>query len=64
MSIQVVAQYPEHGFSVLEDELGQFLQLADKDQIVPLRDNPKMTTASLLRQLTQHHVAAVERAFT
>ena len=62
MSIQVVAQYPEHGFSVLEDEVGHFLQLADKDLIVPLKDKPKISVKTLL-QFARPKVAAVERVY-
>lgn len=62
MTIQVVAQYPELGFTVLEDEFGSFLQLAEKDQIVPVRDHKKTPLKSLL-QFARPKVAAVERRF-
>jgi hypothetical protein len=62
MSTQVVAQYPELGFTVLEDDVGQFLQLAEKDQIVPVRDYKKTTVKALLSAFVRHKVAAVERA--
>lgn len=63
MTTQVIAQYPELGFAVLEDELGQFLQLADKDQIIPIRDYKKIPVKNLLYTFARPKVAAVERSF-
>lgn len=64
MNTQVVAQYPELGFTVLEDDYGQFLQLAEKDQLVPIRDYKKMSAKNLIQRFARPvKVAAVERSF-
>lgn len=60
--IQVVAQYPEHGFAVLEDDDGRFL-LTATGRTIPLQDKPKVHVRTLLAQLVKRKIPAVERAY-
>lgn len=34
--IKVIAEYPEEGFDILEDEHGRFLVMKDSDEVVDL----------------------------
>jgi len=60
--IQVVAQYPEHGFDVLEDDYGQFL-VTEKETVIPLKDKPKTSPKVLISQFANRKIPAVERAY-
>ena len=52
--IQVVAQYPEYGFAVLEDDGGQFLFVEDVQSIIPLRDKKKVEAKTLIAQFVKN----------